>query len=181
MGRVGLGLLLLLAVLVFGAPSMAMLFNMSMGDWSAIGIEQDGSHTEMSFNRNLPVPEWVPVFPDASVIEASHVVNAKQGIDVRMLDIATHRDLAAIKQFCRERLMRAGFAVTDHGVGPMNAPTAAYLGVAGMMSALRKASHDEIAITIRTPEGLFASTLVELRWRKGDGSFARAMASPLRR
>jgi len=169
MSRFGLGLLLLLAVAIIGAPYVAMLLNVSMGDWSATGIERDGSRTEISFGRNMPLPEWVPVLPDASVVQASRVVNAKQGLDVQMLDLATRQDLAGIKRFCRERLVRSGFVVTDLGTGPMNAPTAAYLGIANMLQAVRKASRDEINITIRTPEGLFAATQVELRWRKSDG------------
>jgi hypothetical protein len=163
--------LLLLAVLVFGAPSIAMLLNIGMGDWSATGIEHDGSRTEISFGRNMPVPGWVPVLPGASVVQASRVVNAKQGLDVEMLDLATHVSLADIKRFCREHLAHAGFVVTDEGIGQMNAPTAAYLGIGGILSAVRAASRDEIYITIRTPEGLFATTQVELRWRKSrDGT-----------
>jgi hypothetical protein len=166
--RFGLGLLLLLAITVIGSPYIAMLVDISMGNWSATGIEQDGSRTEISFDRNMKVPAFVPVFRDARVVQASHVVNQKQGHDVSILDVATRQSLAEIKRACRDHLERAGFLIKDEGLGSMNAPTAAYLGVANMLTAARKASGDEIWITIRTPEGVLRTTLVEMRWRKSE-------------
>src|SRR5438874_12431878 len=66
--------LLLIAVL-FGSPYAAMLLNHAMGSWSAIGIEHDGSTTTMQFDPNMPPPDFVPVFPGASVVQSSRVVS----------------------------------------------------------------------------------------------------------
>ena len=39
-----------------------------MGPFSAVGFEQDGSQTHMQFGQDLPRPEWVPLYPGASVV-----------------------------------------------------------------------------------------------------------------
>jgi hypothetical protein len=42
-----------------------------MGPWSAIAIEQDGSVTNIQFGQNLPRPDWVPVYPNTSIVQGS--------------------------------------------------------------------------------------------------------------
>jgi hypothetical protein len=60
--------LVLLAVL-FGSPYAALVLNQVMGAWSATAIEQDGSVSLMTFDPNMPPPDFVPVFPGASVVQ----------------------------------------------------------------------------------------------------------------
>jgi hypothetical protein len=93
-------------------------------------------------------------------------VNKQQARDVYLMSLSTHESLADIRGFYRDHLSHAGFVVTDVGTGPMNARTAAYLGVADILAATRVASGESIAVTIHVPEGLFATTLVELKWGK---------------
>jgi hypothetical protein len=120
----------------------------------------------MVFDRNLPRPDWVAIPSGASIVQASRVVNAQQRRDVQSLSLSTRESLSNIRTFYRERLSRAGFAVNDLGTGPMNARTAAFIGVADVLSATRTRTGDSVAITIHTPEGVFATRLVELRWAK---------------
>jgi hypothetical protein len=158
--------LVILAVLIVGTPVVAMLLDVTMGPWSASAIEHDGTVTHMVFDRNLPRPGWLAVLPGASIVQASRVVNAQQRRDVQSLSLSTHESLSDIRAFYRERLSRAGFAVTDLGTRPMNARTASFIGVADVLSATRTGTGDSVAITIHTPEGLFATRLIELRWAK---------------
>jgi hypothetical protein len=158
--------LIVIATLVIGAPYAALLIDRAMGRWEATGIEHDGSVTHMSFGADLPRPEWIFMPPGANIVQASHVRNERQQRDVGMLELTTHQPLPEIKKFYEERLSRAEFSVVDQGTGTMDARTAKFLGVAGILVAVRVKSGDRIDITIRAPEGLFRTTLVQLRWWK---------------
>jgi hypothetical protein len=153
-------------ILVVGTPIVAMLLDIAMGPWSASAIEHDGTVTQMVFDRNLRRPEWVAIPSGASIVQASRVVNAPQHRDVQSLSLSTREHMAGIRAFYRDRLGHAGFVVTDLGTGPMNARTAAFIGVTDILSATRATTGDSLSITIHTPEGLFATTLIELRWAK---------------
>lgn len=168
--------LIVLLVLIVGAPVVAMLLDMAMGSWSATAIEHGGTVTTMVFDRNLPRPGWVGIPSGASVVQSSHVVNTRQGRDVRLLSLSTRESMPEIRDFYRDRLSRAGFIVSDLGTGAMNARTAAFIGVADILSATRAASGESIAVTIHTPEGILATTLVELKWGKFDAPRAKAHA-----
>jgi len=169
--------LIVLAILVVGAPVVAMLLDMAMGSWSASAVEHDGTVTKMVFDRNLPRPDWVSIPPGASIVQATRVVNVHQNRDVQSLSLSTRERMRDIREFYRNRLAHAGFAVTDLGTGPMNARTAAFIGVADILSATRAATADTISITIHTPEGLFVTTLVELRWATNKGKNEKRVPS----
>jgi len=158
--------LIAVAILIIGAPVVAMLIDIFMGPWSATAIEHDGTVTQIVFDRNLKRPGWVEIPSGTSIVQASRVVNAQQGRDVYLMSLSTRGKLSDIRDFYRDRLSHAGFVVKDVGTGPMNARTAAYLGVADILTANRTASGESIAVTIHTPEGLFATRLIELKWGK---------------
>jgi hypothetical protein len=48
----------------------------------------------------------------------------------------------------------------------LNSPTAAMLGIDGMLSAKRHATDDAIDVQIRTPDGIIPSRLLQIHWRK---------------
>jgi hypothetical protein len=162
--------LILTAVVVItlavGAPYAGLFVNRATGPWDATAIEHDGTVTHMSFGRDLPRPEWIFLPPGASIVQASQVTNEAQGRDVGMLELASRLPLAEIRSFYQEHLSRADFAVVDLGTGPMNARTAAYLGVGGVLVATRAKSGDRLDINIGTPEGVFRTSLIRLSWRK---------------
>jgi len=185
MGRTLVALILALAVallLLLGTPYAALILDRLQGSWNATGIEHDGSVTNFSFGQGLPRPEWIFIPHGARIVEVSHVTNKSQGRDVGMLEIATHQSFADLRKFYTESLSRADFVVVDQGLGPLNERTAEYLGVAGTLMATRSRSGDCIAISIRRPEGILQTTLVELRWWKAppesleapDGSATRS-------
>ena len=170
--------LIVLATLGVGTPIVAMLLDRAMGPWAATAIEHDGSVTKIAFDRNQERPDWVAIPAGASIVQASRVSNVTQRRDVHLMSLSTWGSMPDIRDFYRNRLSRAGFAVTDLGTGAMNARTAAFLGVADMLTASRSTDGEQIAVTIRTPEGLFRTTLVELRWgRFGSAAVKNARSS----
>jgi len=166
MGRRFFVWVLLALVLVAGAPYAAAVLYRVMGPWSAVGIEQDGSQIHMQFGVDLPRPDFVPVYPGATIVQGSWLTSVKIPSGVGSLDLATRGSFEDVKRFYVERLTASGFAVTDYGTGPLNAPTAAYLGIAGMLLARRSETDDRVDISIGTPEGLIGARGVQLHWRK---------------
>lgn len=165
MGRRFLALLIIV-VLVFGTAQASALLNWIMGPWSAVGIEQDGSATHMSFGQNLSRPEWVQVYPGATVVQTSMLTSARIPSGFGSLQIATRAAFHDVRSFYLDTLGAAGFEVRDRGIAPLNPATAAYLGIAGTLSGRRAATDDLVEVEIRTPDGLLRSRLVELHWRK---------------
>jgi len=157
---------LLAVTLVFGASHASAIIYALMGPWSAVGIEQDGSQTHMAFGQNLPRPEWVPVYPGASVVQASKLTSARAPSGFHSLELSTRASLEAVKRFYADELTAAGFAVDDLGIAPLNPATAAYLGIDGTLDGRRESTDDHITIQIRTPDGLIPSRLLQIHWRK---------------
>lgn len=159
--------LLLLVLVSFGSPYAALLLNQAMGSWSAEGIEHDGSVTHMVFDRSLPPADFVPIYPGASVVGSSRLVSKQAPSGVAFLELAVHGATDEVRDFYLSRLAAEGFAVEDHGTLGLNAAAAAYLGVAGSLSAARATTDDYIVVQISTEEGLLVRTrLVKLQWRK---------------
>jgi len=170
---------LFVVALVFGASHASAIITALMGPWSSTGVLQDGSVTHMWFAPDLPRPEWVPVYPGASVVQASKLTSDKAPSGAHSLDIATRASLDEVKRFYVERLTAAGFEVADLGILSLNPATAALLGIAGALSARRDATDDQIDIQIRTPDGLIPSRMVQIRWRKiSEFPAAAASAQP---
>jgi hypothetical protein len=157
---------LLVVALVFGASHAGGLINWFMGPWSATAVEQDGSLTHMQFGQSLPRPEWVPVYPGASVVQVSNVTSQRAPSGFHSLEIATRASLEDIKRFYTDRLTAAGFEVADLGTLSLNPATATLLGIDGTLSAQRAATDDRVDIQIRTPDGLIPSRLLQIHWRK---------------
>jgi len=137
-----------------------------MGPWTAVGVQHDGSAMHMAFGQNLPRPGWIPVYPGATVVQTSLATSPQMPSGVGTLQIGTRAAFDEVRTFYRDHLTAAGFDVTDRGVAPLNPATAALLGIAGSLSGRRAATDDHIEVVIRTPDGLIASRLVDLHWRK---------------
>jgi hypothetical protein len=158
--------LLVVVMLVFGASYASVIVGAMIGPWSAVAIEQDGSATSMQFGQNLPRPDWVPVYPSASIVQASKVTAANAPSGFHALDLATRASLDEVKRFYVEKLTASGFAVADLGLMTLNPMTARMLGMDGTISAKRAATDDLITIQIRTPDGLIPSRMLQIRWAK---------------
>jgi hypothetical protein len=158
--------LVLIAVL-FGSPYAALFLNRVMGPWTANAIEHDGSVTHMSFDQNLPPPAYLPVFPGASVVQATHLVSQQFPSGVGALELAVHGSADEVREFYRSHLEASGFTVDDLGTQGLNAAAATYLGVAGTLAAKRPDSDDAVTVNIRTEDGIvLRSRLVQVSWRK---------------
>ncbi len=158
--------LVFFVALMFGAAYAVAIINRVTGPWSATAVEHDGSLTHMQFGPGLPRPEWVPSYPGGWEVQSSKLVSVQAPSGVHTLAIATRASLDEVKRFYTEALTGAGFEVEDLGIAPLNPLTAAYLGIAGSLTAKRVATDDQIDIQIRTPEGLIPSRLLQIHWRK---------------
>jgi hypothetical protein len=160
-------LALVLLAFLFGSPYAALLLNQIMGPWSATGIEQDGSISQFTFDPNLPAPDFVPVFPGASVVQSSRVISKAAPSGVGFLELAVHGSAEEVRDFYQTRLAAVGFTVDDLGTQGLNAATAAYLGVAGTLVGKRSSTDDVLTVQIRDEEGILLRTrLLQLSWRK---------------
>jgi hypothetical protein len=165
MGRL-LGLLLIAITVVFGGPYASAFLLRIMGPWSAVAIQADGTTSTMEFATDLPRPEWVPVYPGATVVQATRITSATMPSGFHSLDLATRDSADQVRRFYVARLEAADFAVEDLGLDTLTPPVADYLGIAGFISARRAATGDEFDLTIRTPDGFFGSRLIQSQWRK---------------
>lgn len=161
--------ILFAVALIFGASHASAIIFWAMGSWSAVSFEQDGSQTHMAFGQNLPRPEWVPVYPGASVVIGSKVVSVRQPSGFHGLEISTRASLDEVKRFYAGQLTREGFAVEDLGLMSLNPATASLLGIDGTLMAKRAATDDLITIQIRTADGLiFPSRMLQIHWMKAS-------------
>src|ERR1044072_3556574 len=138
--------ILFAVALIFGVSQASAIVHWAMGPWSAVGFEQDGSQTHMQFSQSLPRPEWVPLYPGASVVTGSRLVSVRQPSGFHSLECSTRASLDEVKRFYTERLTAEGFAVEDLGLMSLNPATAALLGIAGSLSARRTATDDPITL-----------------------------------
>src|SRR3954452_14301916 len=82
------------------------------------------------------------------------------------VELSTRASLYEVKRFYTDALTRAGFAIDDLRIAPLNPATAALLGIDGTLSAKRTASDDMITVQIRTPDGLIPSRRLQIHWMK---------------
>ena len=157
---------LVVVAIVFGASYASVIVNAIMGPWSATAVEHDGSVTAMQFGRDLPRPEWLPLYPDATIVQASRLTSARGPSGFHFLDLATRASLEDVRRFYTDRLTAAGFEVADLGLMTLNPMTARMLGVDGTLSARRAATDDLVMVHIGTSDGLIPSRTLQIRWAK---------------
>ena len=158
---------LLVVYVAFGSPYAALLLNRAMGPWDASAVHHDGSVSHQYYDQDRPPPDFVPMFPGASVVQSVLVFKNDAPSGVGLLDLAVHGSTDEVRDFYRSRLEALGFAVEDLGTMGLNAATADYLGVAGNLFAKRPDTDDSVAVQIRTEEGIVVrSRMVQLSWRK---------------
>jgi hypothetical protein len=158
--------LLIVVALVFGAAYASVIVSAMILPISTTAIEHDGRATNIEISQNLPRPDWVPVYPNASIVQASKVTPAQAPSGFHGLDLATRASLDEVKRFYTERLTAAGFAVSDQGLMGLNPMTARMLGMDGTISGKRAATDDLIYIHVRTADGLIPSRLLQIHWAK---------------
>jgi hypothetical protein len=169
-------ILAILALVLGVSYASALLFRV-MGPWTALAIQADSSQVHMAFSPDLPRPEWVPIYPGATVVQSSRLTSGRMPSGFHSLDLATRASFEDVKRFYLEHLSASGFAVVDNGLGPLSPLTASFLGIAGSLSARRVATDDQIDIVIGTPDGLIPSRPLKLHWRKiSEGAAAAAGA-----
>jgi hypothetical protein len=170
--------LLLIVTVVFGASYAATIVHWMVGPWSGTAIEQDGRVVAMQFGQNLSRPDWLPVYPNASVAQASRLASADKPFGFHTLELATRASLDEVKRFYTRELVAAGFEVSDLGLMNLNPVTARLLGTDGSLVARRAATDDMVTIHIRTADGLIPSRMLQIHWAKISEYPAQAQAAP---
>jgi hypothetical protein len=176
-GRLFLGLVLAVA-LVAGYPYAALILNRVIGTSTVVFTERDGVARTLIMGPDAPRPDWLPTLPRSLVVQAGHWLPSPGREVAGDLELLTHKDVEEIKRFYLDALGAAGFDTRDTGLGPLNAPAAAYLGIANALEGHRDADDLTITVTTRTADGLiFPSRTVQIHWQRWDKSQLRERAA----
>ena len=124
-------------------------------------IERVGLQRALIMGPNPPRPDWLPLVPEAVVVQAGHWLPGPGREIAGDIELLTHKGVEEIKRFYLERLRSVGFDTRDTGYGTLNAPAAAYLSIAN--------------VTTRSAVGLILpSRTVQIHWQKSHNSISAA-------
>jgi len=161
--------LLAVVVTLVGYPYAGWLVTHLLGTATVVMTEHDGTQRTLVMGPGATHPDWLPVMPDALVINAGRWLPTPSQPEEGDLEILTHTGLDDVRRFYTDNLRQQGFDVKDLGLGTLNPMTAAYLGIDGMLYGYRAATKDEVALDIRSASGLILSSRVlQIHWRKAD-------------
>jgi hypothetical protein len=167
-GRFLLGLLLAVTV-VAGYPYAGLLLGRIIGTSTVTFSEHDGIQRTMVMGPDAPRPEWLPILPRSVVVQAAHWLPSPGREVAGSVELLTHKSVDEVKRYYLYALRAAGFDVRDAGFGPINAATAAYMGIDNTLLGWRADTSLWISVTTRTPGGLFVpSRTVQINWQKRD-------------
>ena len=167
-GRAFIGLLLLLS-LVAGYPYAALILNRAVGTNTVVFGERDGVSRTLIMGPDAPRPAWLPILPYSLIVQAGHWLPSPSREVAGDVELLTHRSVEEIKRFYLEALGAAGFEMRDMGLGPLNAATAAYLGIDNTLTGYRSEARLAISVLTRSPGGvIFPSRTVQIHWQTRD-------------
>jgi len=176
-GRLFLGVFLVLA-LVAGYPYAALVLNRAIGTGTVVFTEGDGVQRTLISGPDAPRPAWLPIPPRSYIMQVGHWVPSPGREVAGDLEILTHNSVDEIKRFYADALGAAGFDMRDMGYGPMNAPTASYLGIANTLQGHRAEDDLTITVTTRTARGfIWPSRAVQIHWQRWDKALLDAQAA----
>jgi hypothetical protein len=165
LGRLFFGLLLVVS-LVAGYPYAALIVNRVIGTNTVVFLEADGISRSLIMGPGAPRPDWLPMLPRSVVVQAGHWLPSPGREVAGDLELLTHKGVDEVKRFYLSGLAAAGFEVHDLGFGPINAPTAAYLGIDNMLQGYRRDTRLAIGITTRSSAGLvLPARIVQIHWQ----------------
>jgi hypothetical protein len=168
-GRAFIGFVLLVS-LVAGYPYEALILNRVIGTNTVLFGEQDGLRRTLIMGPDAPRPEWLPNLPRALVVQAGHWLPSPGREVAGDVELLTHMGVDEIKRFYLEALRGAGFEMRDIGHGPLNAATAAYLGIDNTLHGYRGDARLAISVVTRSAGGLvLPSRTVQIHWQTRDG------------
>jgi hypothetical protein len=176
-GRLFLGLVLAVA-LVAGYPYAALIINRVIGTNTVVFTKHNGLQRTLVMGPGAPRPDRLPTLPQSLVVQGAHWLPSPGREIAGDLELLTHKGVDEIKRFYLDALNAAGFDTSDIGYGTLNAPAAAYLGIANMLEGYRSDTDLTITVTTRTLDGLiFPSRTVQIHWQKWDRSLFREPAT----
>jgi hypothetical protein len=175
--RVFFGIVLVVALLA-GYPYAALLINRVIGTSTVVLNEQDGTQRTLIMGPDAPRPQWLPMLPRSAVVQVSHWVPSPGREVAGDVALLTHKGVDETKRFYLDALQAAGFDMQDIGYGPLNPPTAAYLGIANILQGHRNRDDLTITVTTRTADGLILpSRSIEVHWQRWDPSLPGGAAA----
>jgi hypothetical protein len=167
-GRLFLGLLLAVAV-VAGYPYASLIVNRIIGTNTVVFTEPDGLQRTLIMGPDAPRPAWLPILPHSLIVQAGHWMPSPGREIAGDVELLTHSNVEEIKRFYLDALNSAGFDTHDAGQGTLNAPAAAYFGIANMLQGYRGDDDLTITVTTRTAAGLIVpSRTVQIHWQRWD-------------
>jgi hypothetical protein len=170
--------LVVVVALVAGYPYAALIVNRVIGTNTVVFTERDGLQRTLIMGPDAPRPDWLPTLPQALVVQAGHWLPSPGREIAGDLELLTHKGVEEIKRFYLDALNTAGFDTRDTGYGTLNAPAAAYLGIANILEGYRSDVDLTITVTTRTPDGLILpSRTVQIHWQKWNKSLLRDRAA----
>jgi hypothetical protein len=169
LGRAFIGLVLLVS-LVAGYPYAALILNRVIGTNTVLFGEQDGVQRALIMGPDAPRPEWLPILPRSLVVQAGHWLPSPGRDIAGDVELLTHKGVEEIRRFYLDGLRAAGFEMRDIGHGPLNAATAAYLGIDNTLQGYRSDAKLAISVVTRSASGLvLPSRTVQIHWQTRDG------------
>src|SRR5262245_42777882 len=167
-GRAFTGLLLFLLLLA-GYPYAALILNRALGTNTVVFGERDGLQRTLIMGPDAPRPDWLPILPRALSRQAGHWLPSPGREVAGDVELLTHKSVKEIKRFYLDGLGAAGFEMRDIGYGPLNAATAAYLGIDNTLNGYRSEARLAISVVTRSADGLvFPSRTVQIHWQTRD-------------
>jgi hypothetical protein len=174
-GRLFFGLIVAVA-LVAGYPYAALILNRVIGTSTVVFMEHDGIQRTLIMGPEAPRPAWLPIPPRAIVVQAGHWLPSPGREIAGDVELLTHKGVDEIRSFYLGGLRAAGFDIRDTDYGPMNAATAAYLGIANALLGHRGDTGLTISVVTRTASGLILpSRIVQIHWQKRDPALQQGL------
>jgi hypothetical protein len=170
MRRLGLINLLLvgLVLIASAAPyTVSHFISRAQGPFTMQAVHQDGTVSTMYSDVAMKLPTWL-VLPPGARIAAATTTHYDNKPDLGgTVDFVAPMQVDALKQYFTVTLTQQGFVVQDKGLGPLDARTAAAIGVSGEIGATRAQTGELIRIVFREEEGWFGkSRQIQLGWKK---------------
>ncbi len=170
MRRLGVIHLMLIALVLIASAApftISHWISRALGPFTAQAVHHDGTVSTMYSDVTMPLPPWLTLPPGARIAAATTTHFNNTPDTGGTVDFVVPMDVDALKRFFTTTLTQQGFAVQDKGLGPIDARTAAAIGVSGELGATRARTGELVRIVLREEEGwLRKSRQVQLGWQK---------------
>ena len=150
------------ALVVVGYPYGAVVANVALGTFTTTYVDGYGVRQTSTIGRDAPLPAWLPMLPDSTVVSAAHFVPHPPVEASGRLEILTRSEPQQISAFYLERLRSLGFKAQALSADPLSTAEA-------LIGGEKPAGSLSIKIAIGRPHGLLLrARAVNILWGKWD-------------